>query len=440
MARPASGSDPMSPAGFSTRHQSKAYRNYVLFVLFLINAVLIIDHQIMSILMEPIKRDLKLSDSELGLLSGAGFAIFHAIAGLPIARLADRRSRVNIISVCLILWSGLTALSGFAQTFFHLLFARVGVGIGEAGGTPPSHALITDYFPMGRRAAAIGIHAAGVPVGLLIGLVVGGWVAENMGWRAAFFMVGVPGVLLGLLLKFTVKEPPRGMSDGSPLVAAEGNVFDCLKRLLKCRTFRLILIAGMCQTTSSFGTAQWLPSYFIRTLGLTPSEAGLLLGLIIGIAGAAGSFAGGFLADHLQKRDMRWYLWLPVLLASVTLPLRVVILLLDEIYVIGTLMFISIFLSAAIAGPEITAFQSVTRPSDRSMASAVILSGQTLVGMSLGPMAVGIMSDLFANAAGINSLRYALLALSPMLLASLLLHLAASRHIRQDIATANRSS
>lgn len=417
---------------------TKGYKSYILFILFLINAALIIDHQILSILMEPIKLDLGLSDTQLGLLSGAAFALFHAIAGLPIARLADRKSRVNIMTICLFLWSGLTALSGLATNFTHLLLARIGVGIGEAGGTPPAHSLISDYFPLGKRGTAIGIHAAGTPIGLLGGLIIGGWMTELFSWRAAFFVVGVPGLILALLLKFTVKEPPRGWADGAPPLADDSTLIVAMAELIRCKTFRLVATAATFQAASSYGMAQWLPSYFMRVLGLSPGEAGVLLGLIIGISGSIGALSGGFIADRLQHLNVRWYLWLPALVVGLSLPLRILTFLVDDAYVASATLFVAVLLGAGMSGPEVTAVQSVVPPNRRALASAIMLAVTTMIGMGLGPVAVGVASDLLAPSLGPASLRYGIIMVCSVYLFAATFYFLASRHIAADIRDARQ--
>lgn len=424
------------PTTEATFNVSKGNKRYVLGVLLTVYVTNMVDRQILAILMEPIKLDLKLSDSELGFLSGAAFAIFYAIAGLPIARLADRTSRVKVMATCLALWSLLTALSGMATSYVQLLLARIGVGVGEAGGTPPSHSLISDYFSVRERGFAMGVYSAGVPLGILVGLILGGWINELFNWRVAFFVVGIPGLLMALVVYFTVKEPPRGAADGGVATLDQEHFLAAAKTLLKCKTFRYVLIGSVFSSVCGYGTMQWIPPYFMRTLGMTSGEVGTFLGIIIGLGGVIGSLLGGKVLDFLSRRDVRWFVWLPVVLVALTLPLRIAIFLLEDLYVLAPLMTASIIFGAAVVAPEVATIQSVASPSSRSVASAVMLTFQNLVGLGLGPIVVGVLSDAFAGTVGLNSLRYALISLTTLYFGSMFFHFIAGRHIVRDMKAA----
>lgn len=430
-----SGSAPQlagSASGFS-----ESYKRYVLGILLAAYVINVVDRQILSILMEPIKRDLDLSDAQLGFLSGAAFALFYAIAGLPIARLADRTSRVKVMASCMALWSLLTALSGFAGNYLQLLLARIGVGVGEAGGTPPSHSLISSHFPINQRGFAMGVYSAGVPLGLLFGLILGGWINELFNWRVAFFVVGLPGIFVAMLIWLTVKEPEKPSKD-KPGSAPRKHMIAETKELLRRKTYRYVLIGAVFSSTCSYGTMQWMPPYFMRTLDMSSGEVGTFLGLAIGIGGVIGTLLGGRMLDFLSRFDIRWFVWMPILLVGLTLPLRILIFLLEDLYLIAPMLTVSVVFGAAVVAPEIATIQSVSPTSSRSVASAVLLMFQNLVGLGLGPIVVGLLSDAFAGSAGVNSLRYALIAITTLFVGSMFFHFLASRHVARDIEE-NRS-
>ena len=282
--------DPLAP--------SIRYRWTVLVMLTLVYTFNFIDRQILVILQEPIKADLGLSDAQLGLLSGFSFALVYVTAGIPIAWLADRGNRRNIVAVSLGFWSFMTALSGLAQNYGQLLAARIGVGIGEAGGSPPSHSMVSDYFPAKQRGTALSFYSTGIYIGILIGFAAGGWIAETFGWRIAFFLVGVPGIFYALLLVWIVKEPKRGQWDPGG-VPAKSTFKATLASLKERPTFWWISVGCAFTAFISYGNGNFMPSFLMRSHGMTLGEVGVALGLISGISGAVGTFMGGFLADKL---------------------------------------------------------------------------------------------------------------------------------------------
>jgi len=282
------------------------YANYVLGLLFVAYVFNFVDRQILGILLDSIKADLHLSDSVMGLLTGTAFAVFYATLGLPIARLADVWVRRTIIALGLALWSGMTAFSGRAENLVQLACARIGVGVGEAALSPPAHSLISDYFPPERRATALGIYAVGIHVGTLFGFKGGGMLDDAFGWRTTFLVVGLPGLLLALLVRFTVKEPKRGRTDPSraaPMPAPP--VLEVLRHLLKQPSFVLLSIAMGLTAFAGYAFSVWAPTFLRRAHGWSSGEAGDL-GWPIGIGGALGSILAGWLADRLGRRDPRW--------------------------------------------------------------------------------------------------------------------------------------
>src|SRR5580698_4607377 len=281
------------PPAQTTNTPSTLYRNYVLFMLTIVYVFNFIDRQVLVILQESIKKDLRLSDAQLGFLSGFTFAIFYAVLGVPIARLADRTNRRNTITLSLGLWSIMTAVSGTARNFIQLAAARIGVGVGEAGGSPPAHAMISDYFPPRQRSTALSIYSTGIYIGTLIGFIMGGYLNQRLGWRTAFFVVGLPGIIFSLLFYATVKEPRRGATDTETLVIESPSLREVLKRLYATKTFVFLAIASALNVFCIYGLINWAPSFLERLHGMKPAEVGALLGLIYGIGGGAGSFAGG---------------------------------------------------------------------------------------------------------------------------------------------------
>ena len=288
---------------------SPATRNYALGVLVVVYTFNFIDRQILSILLEPIKLELGLSDTALGLLTGFAFALFYATLGIPIARYADKNNRRNLIALALAIWSGMTALSGLAQNFWQLLAARIGVGVGEAGCSPPAHSMIADYFPAENRATALGIYSLGIPVGILFGFLAGGWLNEFFGWRVAFFVVGIPGLILAVLVRFTLAEPTRGMAEGRIDSGEQPGVMETFRFMWRKKSFRHLAFGGALTAFVGYGLVTWVPSFLVRSHGMETGEIGTWLGLILGIPGGIGIAAGGWMADKLGSRDTRWYLW-----------------------------------------------------------------------------------------------------------------------------------
>ena len=417
---------------------SPRYRNYVLFILFITYILNYVDRQLMTILLEPIKEEFGASDTAMGFLTGFAFALFYATLGIPVARLADRWSRRNVIAISITIWSGMTALCAAASTFTQLALLRIGVGVGEAGGTPPSHSLIASYFPPEQRSTALSLHATGTHFGILIGMLGGAVIAEAYGWRMAFIVFGIPGILVGALLALTVKEPPKL---GPPPTS---RFADDMKTLIHLPAFALIALAGALTGLSGYGLGAWSPSLLIRIHELSLVEAGLLLGGVGTIAGIIGAIAGGLLCDRLVQRDHRWQLWLPALGALASAPMMLAFVLWPEsqywqiggikVPVAMLFMFAGGILSSLWIGPTYAAIQSAAPTFLRTQASALFLFAFNLIGLGLGPLVVGFASDLLQASYGIYGLRYALaLSMFGVLIGSLLFWLAAKQYKPQAI-------
>ena len=423
---------------------SAGYTQYVLGVLVVVYVFNFIDRQILAILAPSIKADLGLSDTEIGALSGAAFGIFYATLGIPIARLADRHSRVTIISICLGLWSLMTALSGLAANYWHLLLARIGVGIGEAGGSPPSHSLIADYYAPQKRATALGVYALGIPVGILFGNLAGGWINEFFGWRQAFFVVGLPGIALAVLMKLSVREPPRGYSEPQRKAPTVQPPFLLvLKTLWNFPTFRQLSLGAGTQAFVGYGSIAWMPSFLVRTHDIGTGQAGTYLGLIIGICGGLGTLLGGWLGDRLGVKNVRWYMLVPGIGFLLAAPLGAAVLLVESLWAALAFYTLPVFLVNLYTGPTFGMTQSLAPLAMRAAASALLLFILNIIGLVFGPTAVGVLSDLFQGQWAMNdveSLRYALLACNFVYLLSFAHYYLASRTLGRDLAASQTAA
>ena len=399
-------------------YNSKSYRYYALGLLTLTYAFNFVDRQILAILQEPIKAELGLSDSQLGLLTGFAFAVFYVVCGIPIARWADRGVRRSIIALAISVWSVMTGLCGLAQNYVHLLLARIGVGVGEAGGSPPAHSMISDIFPPSERATALSTYSVGINIGIMAGFLMGGWLNEFFGWRVAFFAVCVPGLILALVLRLTLAEPGRGHSEGVAASEPGGTApsfAEVVYKLWSLRTFRHLAFASALVATANYAQINWMPSYLIRTHGMSTGEIGTWLAVLAGVFGGVGTFLGGYLSDRFGTRDLRWYAWVPAIAYAVCIPLVAATFLADS----GTVALLFHALPAAIGsifvGPVVAVTHGMVPNRMRALASAIYFLVLNLIGMGLGPLVVGVLSDVMEPVYGVDSLRYALLFLAPIM-------------------------
>lgn len=411
-------------------------RWYLLAVLTLVYAFNHVDRQVMVILQEPIKLEFGLSDTQLGMLTGFLFAAFYATLGIPFAAWADRGNRRNIITIALTIWSGMTALSGFAQNFWHLALARMGVGIGEAGGTPPATSMISDRFPANERAFALGIYTTGISIGILVGFMLGGIIAERYGWRVGFFVAGVPGLLLALLLMTTVAEPKRGAADAIADTGKAPPLSETIVFFLSQKAMVFMLLGGVfiCVSANAFLTG--VPLYFIRVHGVALGELGIALGLLLGGVGGIGAIVIGKVCDRLSATDLRWRPWIIVLTTLLALPFAAAFLLVETKMAAYALYAIPSFFGLIYASISYAAMQELAPPRMRAMASAVMLLCLTLIGIGIGPVLVGVLSDAFAEELGTRSIARALLYLLVLNAASVVFYLIAARHYRDDVTRA----
>ncbi|MDP3853110.1 MFS transporter [Phenylobacterium sp.] len=409
-------------SGFGT----KGYRSYILTALLIVYILNFIDRGLLSVVAPQMKPELGISDTAFGLLTGFGFALLYTVVGIPLAQFAETRHRVAIMSVCVALWSLMTALCGLAAevtiggltigAFWILLACRVGVGVGEAGCTPPAHSLIADYVPKEKRASALAFYSMGTPLGGLLGLVMGGLVADAYGWRAAFLVAGLPGILFALLCWFTLKEPRKILAaHSSKIVMAQATFGETLKYLTKKKTFWLIALGAAIKAFIGYGHAPFTASFFMRVHGEEVAGLaamfdlkslgflGLALGLVSGAAGAISSYAGGQVADKYAKSDLRGYVVVPAFASLLAVPVYIIAVSVPSASVALCILVINGLLGSLWYGPVYAIGQSIVPPHMRATTAAILLFTINLIGLGLGPLAVGILSDVMSNGFGLGS-------------------------------------
>ncbi|MBO6729100.1 MAG: MFS transporter [Maricaulis sp.] len=452
MAKVDNGNEQAAPSGAPAGIEPLAEgpRKYALGLLLLIYVLNFLDRQVVNILAEPIKVELGLADWQLGALTGLAFALFYTVLGLPIARLAERADRVKIISIAVGVWSAFTVACGMAGNFVQLLLARIGVGVGEAGCTPPAHSLISDYTPAEKRTSAIAFYSMGIPLGSLAGMALGGMIADSYGWRVAFFVAGAPGILLALAAWFTLPEPRR---NAAPVEAKDHpSLMDATEELLLKPAFLWISLAAAINAMVSYGHIAFYGSFYARnhTEGLAAMAQGvndmlgtqmgvlgflgLALGILIGIFGAIGTFAGGQIADRWVAKDKRAYAYLPAIAGAASFLPFLLAMMSGSVVISLMALAIVTLLGSVWYGPIFACAQSLVKPRTRATASAVILFVINLIGLGLGPLAAGIISDSFATQHGVaEGLRYSLITVGAIGLLALPCFWLASRTLADDI-------
>jgi MFS family permease len=363
------------------------------------------DRYIIGIFVEPIKREFALSDMQIGLLTGFAFSAAYAFAGLPLGRLADRRSRVVIVTLSLAAWSAMTATCGFARSFVQLFASRIAVGIGEAGWVPAAYSLVTQLSPPLRRSSAFSILGTASRLGVVGGFAIGGILESYLGWRAALVALGVIGVLLALVTPFLVHEPPRSLYSSGPSIGGKHERLG----LLRSPVFVQLAIALALLNLVAFGRTQWLPAYLERSFGLARSQLGPMLAFTQGIGSVLGVLCGGYLADRLSRRNLLWPLRLMIVSIVMALPFSVAAFLAPTADVAFSLLFIAAFIEALASGPSIAVVQTVVAPEQRGTAAAVVLFTTAIVGSGMGPLAIGLVSDWLVQSEQAGSLRFAII-------------------------------
>jgi MFS family permease len=413
-----------------------AYRSYVLFVLVLVYTFNFIDRQIVGILAVPIKSELHLSDSQLGVMGGLAFALFYTLLGIPIARLADRVSRTGIMTAALALWSLMTAVCGLTQNFAQLFLARVGVGVGEAGGVTPAYSLICDYFPPKERARALSAYSFGIPIGSAVGIVLGGFITSIMSWRAAFFIVGFAGLLITPLLKFTVREPERGTLDpvrsDADRAAGAPSLLAIIAVLARKPSFWGLSLGASCASMMGYGLFFWAPSFLVRSFHLSLLHASLAYGGLVLVGGLLGIWLGGVLADRYGDERRGMYAFIPAVAFIATLPFYVAGVLSTTLWISFAVLLVPTALGLAWLGPVLTAVQHLVPAHMRATASALFLFINNLIGIGLGTTLIGLVSDSMRLRFGAESLRYAILGGTGFYLIAAALLIFAGRKLPRD--------
>jgi len=412
---------------------SLRYRSYVLVVLVLVYTFNFIDRQIVGILAVPIKAELHLTDSQLGLMGGLAFALFYTLLGIPIARMADRVSRTRIMTVALALWSLMTAVCGLTHSFVQLFLARVGVGVGEAGGVAPAYSLICDYFPAKERARALSVYSFGIPIGAALGIVLGGYITSLMNWRVAFFIVGLAGLLMTPLLKLTVREPERGALDPKPAAAARApTLLEVTAVLARKASFWGLSLGAASASMMGYGLFFWAPSFLVRSFHMSLLHASLSFGALVLVGGLIGIWFGGALADRYGEKRKAMYAYIPAMAFLATLPFYAAGVLSTTLWISFAVLLVPTALGLAWLGPVLAAVQHLVPGNMRATASALFLFINNLIGIGLGTTLIGVVSDLTRARFGSESLRYAILAGTSFYLIAALLLFFAGRKLAKD--------
>jgi len=415
---------------------SKAYLRYALGLFLLVYIVNFIDRQIFSILIEPIKAEIELSDTQLGLLGGIAFALFYTFAGIPIARWADVGTRKNIVALAVLIWSAMTMFTSTAKSFGGLLIARIGVGVGEAGCSPPIHSMISDYFPESKRATALATYALGIPIGGAIGTLAGGWIGEYFGWRNAFLVVGLPGIFLAAVVFFTIREPKRGLQVASVKVESVAESYtlkETIRFMWSLKSFRNLSFAGALHAFVGYGVGLFLPSFFMRIHGYGLAETSTYL-FLIGLTGIIGTYLGGYLGDRFGQNDKRWYMFIPGAATLISVPFAALFYSTGDPVLALFLAIPGAILGPMYLGPTFGMTQTLVPPAMRATASALMLFILNLIGLGLGPVAAGVLSDLLKPEYGVESIRYSLFILAVGgNLWSALHYYFASKTLREDL-------
>ena len=412
--------------------KSPAYRAYVMFILVVVYTFNFIDRQIVGILAVPIKADLGLTDTQLGLMGGLAFALFYTGLGIPVAILADRWKRTWIMTAALTIWSGMTAACGLANNFWQLFLVRLGVGVGEAGGVAPAYSLISDYFPSHQRARALSVYSFGIPIGSALGILLGGYIASKIDWRFAFFAVGIAGILVAPIFKLTVAEPPRGQYDVKRPDAPTPSLMQIIQLLSHKPSFWLISLGAAASSMIGYGLFFWLPSLFVRSFGLGLLDASVFYGAIILIGGIAGTWLGGYMADRFGSDKRANYAIIPAIAFLTTIPFYMIAILSPDLTTTFFVLLIPTGMGLAWLGPVLSAIQHVVPPTMRATASAIFLFINNLIGLGAGTVALGIISDSLEARFGDDSLRYAILAGTGFYLIAAMLFLASAKHLAKD--------
>jgi len=440
-----SEAQPLIAKPASVRIRNPRYALALLVVIYVLHNL---DRQIINILAEPIRLDLGLRDWQVGIMTGLPFALFYATLGIPIARLAERGNRARIIAISVVVWSGFTAVCGLSQTFVQLILARIGVGIGEAGCTPAAHSLISDMVPREKRASALGAYSMGGPIGALLGMAIGGLLIDLWGWRSGFFVAAAPGLVLGALAAFTLHEPRTTQAPATQGVLPVPTFMEAMRELRACRTFWLFSAGAALQAVVLYGHGAFLGSFFFRNHGPELAQAaagfgmktagflGLAIGLISGLSGLVGAYAGGKLADrHVAATNPGAVATQVALFNLLAAPIYIAAMLAPSANVALFLLIIPSLSYGMTYGPIFSVFQSVVQPRTRATAVAIYLLVANLLGLGVGPLLVGMVSDHLAREAHLGvaeGLRWSMVSSTLLGVVAAWFYWRARKHIVRD--------
>jgi MFS family permease len=402
-----------SPWSFYSSRQRWGY----LAILFLVSTSNYLDRNVLSVLLEPIKHEFHVSDTLLGLLSGFCFALFYAVAGMPVARWADHGNRRTIITLAVMTWSVMTMICGLAQAFWQLAIARVGVGAGESGAIPPAQSLIADYFPPEHRAKAFGIFDGAATAGYVLGVGVGGYIAATYGWRSAFLLAGMPGLLLALVVRCTLAEPRLQRQRQVPRTSEE-TLREAISKLSSKSSYRYAVASCIAYWFFAYGALTFIPSLLIRVLHATLTQVSVEYGTVAAVASIIGALSGGWLADRLARRDIRWLAWLPGIVCTLAGPIYLLAFSADSLRIFLVLTFIALVLLGGGLPPVYAAIHAVCGGRRRATAIAIVFFSATLLGGGFGPLASGALSDSLSAIYGVAGLRFALMIMTVWLAVS----------------------
>jgi len=409
-------------------------RNVALGMLFLVGTINFVDRQLLSVLVEPIRAEMQFSDTQFGLLTGLAFALFYAAMGVPVAMIADRWNRVKLIGIACIVWSGFTAACGMVSNFWQLALMRFGVGAGESGGTAPSLSVLADYFPAAQRPMVIGLFTLNGPFGVFVGAAFGGWAASAIGWRGAFLVIGAVGIIVAPLLIWLVGEPARGQMEQRQEVDAAVPIGHTLALFMQRRSLRMVMIGSALAAFVSYGMLNWIPAFLMRTQGMPLSALTTWFAPAAGITFGIGTFAGGWLVSRAARTSPRAYGSIPALAAAILVPTFIAALLVDSWQLSLALMLVPMAACIVYVAPALALVQNLTPPRSRATAAAVLMLMFNIIGLGLGPLFVGFVSDMLKPAHGDESLRWALMAIIPFVIAAGAAQFAMTRHLDRDFA------
>ncbi|MBS0363497.1 MAG: MFS transporter [Proteobacteria bacterium] len=425
----------MTAATATAPTTGRGYRYVVAILLAVVYTFNFMDRQIISTLTEPIRKDLGFSDTQMGMLGGLAFALFYTTFGIPVAWLCDRFQRVRIMAAACSIWSLFTAGCGLAGSFAQLAFCRVMVGVGEAGGSPPSYSLISDYFPPKERGTGLALYSLGVPAGTMLGVALGARVAAEHGWRMAFFAVGLPGVVLALLMLLVVREPKRGgldpVSDGASHAAAPPAT-EVIKAFFANRTLLCVAISSGLSAFAGYAMLNWNVPLLMRVKGMTLKEVSAYYAIVVGVTGIIGTFASGWLADKLGHVDRRWYARIPAIAFTLSLPALAGLIWAPTWQIALMFMAVPALLNNMYLAPALAVVQNAVPPAQRTMAGAILLFVLNLIGLGGGPVFLGKVSDAAKPHFGDHSLLIGYAALAPVIVIVIVAHLITAGSIARE--------